>query len=196
MSYEHALDPVPMWAFFLLMELFTLLPIEIGQRLGARRRQKAEHEPEGPVGNVVGATLALLGFMMALTLGAATVRFDARKTALIDGVNDVETAYRNASLLPEPHNHEVQKLIRDYVQIRLEMPKLYDNPVQLRELDGRVRLLQQSLWSHAEALARADRNSEIYALFASSLSDVFQVHNKRIIIGAEYRIPFPVWVVL
>lgn len=196
MSYNHLLDELPVWGFFLFITLITLAPIEVGQRFGARRRRLTDHEPEGPVGSVVGATLALLGFMVALTLGAAASRFDARKEALIDGVNAIETAYRNASLLPEPHKSETRKLLREYVAIRLEMPKYFGDPEQLQKLDARVRSLQQSIWSHAEALANADRSSEIYALFTSSLNDVFQIHNKRVILGAQHRIPFPLWVVL
>jgi hypothetical protein len=196
MPYDHFLDHVSVWVFIIFVELITLLPIEIGQRLGARRRRKPDHEPEGPVGNVVGATLILLGFMVALTLGAATSRFDARKDALIDGVNSIESAYRNATLLPEPHPAQVRALLREYVEVRLEMPSMYQDATRLRQLDARVRELQRSLWAHAEALARADRSSEIYALFTSSLNDVFQVHNKRVILGAQYRIPFLVWAVL
>src|SRR4051794_37352036 len=150
MSYEHFLDRVPGWAFVLVVELITLLSIETGQRLGMRRRRHPNPEPDGPVGNVVGATLVLLGFMVALTLGAATARFDARREALIDGVNAIETAYRNASLLPEPHPGEIRTLLREYVSIRLGMAKLYNDPDQLRELDARVRALQRSIWSHAE----------------------------------------------
>jgi len=61
MSYESFFDYVPIWAFFIIITLITLLPIEGGQRLGARRRRIDDHEPEGPVGDVVGATLVLLG---------------------------------------------------------------------------------------------------------------------------------------
>jgi len=196
MSADHILDRVPLWAFFAFVALITLLPIEVGQRVGARRRRLGDHEPEGPVGNVVGATLVLLGFMVALTLGAATARFDARKEALISGVNAIETAYRNAALVPEPHASEIRKLLREYVEIRLEMPQLFDEPDRLRTLDARVRSIQESLWSHAKALAKEDRSSEIYALVTSSLNEVFQIHNKRVILGAHYRIPFLVWVVL
>jgi hypothetical protein len=196
MFYDHLLDRIPVWAFFVFIALIALLPIELGQRLGARRRESSDREPEGPVGNVVGATLALLGFIVALTMGAATARFDSRKEALIDGVNAIETAFRNAALLPEPHKSEVRKVLREYTSIRLDMPKLYGDPEQLRQLDTRVRALQQSLWSHAEALAKEDRSSEIYALFTSSLNEVIQIHNKRVIIGAQYRISLVVWIVL
>ena len=77
-----------------------------------------------------------------------------------------------------------------------QIPKLYGDPDQLRTLEARIRSLHRSLWSHAEALAKEDRSSEIYALFTSSLNEVLQIHNKRVIIGALHRIPLLVWMVL
>ncbi len=196
MFEDGILDHVPIWLFFVAIVLIALLPMEAGQRLGQWRRGIAEHEGEGPVGNVVAATLALLGFMLALTLGAATVRFDARKEALIEGVNAIESAYRNAALLPEPHKTESRKLLREWTETRLSMHESYSNPDDMAKLESRVRPIQDELWTQAEALAGQDRNSEVYAMFASSLNDVLKIHNKRVILGAVYRIPLMVWVVL
>lgn len=196
MPNEHLLDCLPVWLFFLLFGIAVMLPIEAGQRLGARRRQKEDHEPDGPVGNVVGATLALLGFMVALTVGAASARFDARKEALIEGVNAIETAFRNAALVPEPHKSECRTMLRDYAEMRVGLTQLYGDPDRLKVLDAKIRANQQALWAHAEILAKVDRSSEIYALFTASLNDVIQIHNKRVIIGAQFRIPVLVWAVL
>ncbi|MEK7952409.1 bestrophin-like domain [Luteolibacter soli] len=196
MSHAGILDVVPVWVFFIFVALIAIVPIEVGQRLGARRRRKEDHESEGPVSSVVGATLGLLGFMVALTVGSTTARFDARKEAIIDGVNAIETAYRNSALLPEPHRSECRQLLRDYTAVRIQMPALFGDPDHLRALDAQVRKLQRSLWSHAEELARVDRSSEIYALFTASLNEVDQLYNKRIIMGSQHRIPFLVWVVL
>lgn len=63
-------------------------------------------------------------------------------------------------------------------------------------MDARARALYGALWSQAEALAAADRNSEIYSLFASSLNEVLKVHNARIVLGAQHRIPLLIWVVM
>lgn len=193
---ESMLDQIPVWVFFVVIVVAALLPIELGQRVGERRRRLEIHEAEGPVSNVVTAMLALLGFMVALTLGAATVRFDDRKEALISGVNAIETAYRDAGLLPEPHREETRKLLREYVEIRIQMPDYYSQPEKLAEFDSRIASLKESLWSHAEELAAQDRSSEIYALYTSSLNAVFEAHNKSVILGAVYRIPLMVWVVL
>lgn len=190
------LDQIPVWLFFVVIVAFALLPIEVGQRIGERRRRIDNHEAEGPVSNVVTAMLALLGFMVALTLGAATVRFDERKETLIEAVNAIETVYRNAGLLPEPHKTEARKLIREYVDIRVHIADAYSRPDELKAREDRIASIRESLWSHAEALGVEDRSSENYALFSSSLNEVFQTHNKSVILGAVYRIPVMVWGVL
>lgn len=196
MEFQFMLDQVPVWAFFLAIVLFALFPIEIGQRIGESRRRVVDHEAEGPVSNVVTAMLALLGFMVALTLGAATVRFDDRKEALIESVNAVETAYRDAGLVPEPHKSETRQLLREYIEIRSNLWLTYSKPEELKAQEERVTSIKNALWSHAEALAAEDRNSEMYAAYASSVNDIFRLHNKSVILGAVYRIPLMVWVVL
>lgn len=194
MFSESIVDHVPVWAFFIIQVVAALLPLYLGQRFGVLRRGAGEHEGEGAVGNVVGATLALLGFIVALTLGAAAVRFDSRKEALINSVNMLETAYRNAALLPEPQKSESRRLLREFVAIRVNMHELYSQQEKLGRLDAQVEQLKTSLWAQAEALARQDRSSEVYALFSSSLNQVFEGHNKRVILGAVHRIPAFLWI--
>lgn len=196
MEIYRIMDHVPMWGFVGGVFLITIGSLEIGHRLGVRRKRAAKHEREGPVSTVAGATIGLLGFMVALTLGAAASRLDSRKDAMIDGVNAIEAAYRVAGLVPEPHKSGARGLLREYVAVRVEMPSAFGSPDELRRLDERAKELQQALWSHAEALALADRNSEAYSQFASSLNEVFGVYNRRIILGAQQRIPLLVWSVL
>lgn len=196
MDLSRLMDHVPIWAFLVGTSAIALLSLEVGHRVGSRRRRLAEHETDGPVGTVVGATIGLLGFMVALTLGAAGSRLDARKDAMIDAVNAIESAYRVAELVPEPHRSETRALLREYVGVRVEMPKYYGTPDEFAKLDAKARVLQKSLWSHAEALAAEDRSSEVYSLYTTSLNEVFQLYNRRNVLGAQHRIPQLVWGVL
>lgn len=189
-------DSLPLWVLFVSMILITILAMEIGQWLGALRRKMAEHEPAGPVGTVVGAVLLLLAFVLGLTFAAASHRFDDRKEALLDDVNVIQTAYLRAGLLPEPHRTTVRSLLRDYVEIRIGMVNAYGQPEKLRVVQGRAEALQESMWSHAQSLAEADRSSVIYALFTSTLNEVFDLHTRRVVLGAQYRIPLFVWCAL
>ncbi len=186
------LDMLPLWAFFLLMVVLTLVSIETGQRMGLRRRQKEEHEEESAIGTVVGAVLGLLAFVIALTFGAASGRFDASREALLDDVSAIRTAYLRAGLVPEPHRTATRVLLRDYVELRIGMAEMYGKPDQLRDLQSRATALQQMLWSHAEALAAKD-SSDIIALFSEGLTDIFSLQTRRVAFGAQFRIPPFVW---
>jgi hypothetical protein len=196
MDLNQLMDHVPMWVFFIGMAAVAMASLEAGHRLGGRRRRAEKHENENPVGTVVAATVGLLGFMVALTLGSASARLDARKDAMIDSVNAIESAYLVAGLVPEPHRTETRTLLREYITLRIEMPKAFRNPEELARLDVKARALQDSLWSHAEALAAVDRSSEVYSLYTSSLNEIFRVYNRGNILGSQHRIPLLVWAVL
>lgn len=188
-------DVLPLWLFFVVMVLITLLAIEVGRWVGIGHRRLLGQEQEGVIGTVVGAVLGLLAFVIGLTFGAASNRFDARREALIDDVNAIGTAYLRAGLVPEPHRTATRSLLRDYVELRFSVATLLDESDRLQRLRARTAVLQESLWSHAEALAQQDKN-DIYALFAEGLNEVFDLNTKRIALGSQYRIPFFMWISL
>ncbi len=195
MFTEHFYDLLPPWLLFAIMAVLTLLAIEAGLWMGSQRRRTAEHEQEGPVGAVVGATLGLLGFMMAITCGVAANRFDLRKQLLLDDVNAIRTTWLRAGLLREPHRTRTRGLLREYVDLRVGMPGLAGSD-QLEDAIARSEAIQERLWSHAEALAEADRSSEIDALFISALNEMIDLHTRRVVIGTQYRLPAVLWGVL
>ncbi len=196
MANAQFLDSIPPWLFFALTAIISLLSIEAGLRLGRRRRRLAEHEEGGPVGSVIGATLGLLAFMLAFTFGMTASRFDTRKQLLLDEVNAIGTTYLRTGLLLEPHRTQTRRLLREYVEIRAGLPSLIGQPDAVRDAIARSEAVQDSLWSQAEALAEANRSSEMDALFISALNDMIDLHTRRVVVGTQYRIPVVVWSVL
>jgi hypothetical protein len=91
MPFAQPLDCIPLWALFSLALAVVLLSMEVGYRLGRRRSWRSEYEKESSVGTVVGATLGLLGFMLAFIFGAAGSRFDARRQAVLEEANAIGT---------------------------------------------------------------------------------------------------------
>ena len=190
---NYSLDAVPLGVIFVTMVLIALLAIESGFWLGRRNKGRLATESVAPIATVVGAVLTMLAFVIALTFGSATNRFDARKNALLDDVNNIQTAYLRANLLPEPHRTTVRSLLRDYVQVRVGMVYAYGQAETLRLVQRRAEALQESIWSHAESLAEADGNPRVFILFTSALNDIIRSHNTRVVLGAHYRIPGFVW---
>ena len=192
---KSPLDAIPPWAFFLLMVLITILAMECGQALGRRRRRLIGEESEGAIGTVVGAILALLAFVIALTFGSAIGRYDASREALLDDVTALRTAYQRAGLVQEPYRTETRVLLRDYIEIRIGMADVYGDQEKLQSLQVRAKTLQELLWSEAEVLAAIDQN-DIHALFSEGLTEVFRMQTRRVAYGAQFRIPTFVWVIV
>lgn len=197
MEAVFRLNSIPLWGVFILAIVTVLASIWIGTLLGRRRRNQPDHESESSLGTIIGAMLGLLAFMLAFTFGMAADRFQTRKQLLLDEVNTLGTTYLRAGLLLEPHRSEVQTLLRQYVDLRVNLANQSsaEHLKQLKNTLSRSEELHVQLWAHAVALAKADRSSEIDALFISSLNEMMEIHNSRATI-ISYRIPPAIWYVL
>ncbi len=100
MPVSGPLDYLPVWGLFGATVVVVLLAIEGGHRLGQFRRRRSEEEKEAPVVGIVGATLGLLGFVLAFTFGLAASRFNDRRQIVVEEANAIGTTYLRAGLLP------------------------------------------------------------------------------------------------
>ena len=194
MKTDFWLDQIPLWGVFFLTAAMVLLSIGLGTFMGSRRRRRPDHEAEAPFGTIIGATLGLLAFLLAFTFGFSAELFQTRRQLLLNEVNAIGTTYLRAGLLLEPHQSQIRELLRQYVDIRANLAREgLSQPVEkLREVLSRSEMLQDQMWSHADAIAKADRSSEIDALFISSLNEMIDLHTSRVTVF-RYRIPPPIW---
>ena len=191
MQNTGPLDGLPLWAFFGAVLVLVLLSVEGGYRLGRSRRKRSEGEVEAPVGAMVGATLGLLAFMLAFTFGSAAERYDSRRQLVLDEANAIGTTYLRAGMLPDRRD-EVRRLLRDYVDTRLEAVrsgKIVDGIRQSEQL-------QEQLWAQAVTLGERNPGSIVVGLFVTSLNEVIDIHSKRLTAGVRNRIPGAIWLAL
>ena len=186
------LDFLPLWGVFLVTVAVILLAIEGGFRLGMYRRRRSVGEDKPPVGEMVAATLALLAFILAFTFGLAGSWFDVRRRLVVDEANAIGTTYLRAGMLPEPHRSDVRKLLREYVDVRLEAAQ----PGKLGESIRRSEELHTRLWAHATAVAEKQPSSVVVGLFIWSLNEVIDLHTKRLTLGPRTRLPGTIWATL
>ncbi len=194
MPRGHLLDMLPLWLIFVATVALVLLSIYGGIFLARFRRKRSITDQETSVSAIVGATTALLAFLLAFTFGLTASRFAAKRALLLDEINAIETTFLRTGLIPEPHGAAVRALLREYVDIRVELAR---HPEKIEQLIRRSEQLQGLMWPHAEALAEADlRNSPIVALFVDSLNQMFDMQTKRITVGAFHRMPLAIWIAL
>jgi hypothetical protein len=194
MPQERLFDLLPAWAIFVGTTVLIQLSIYVGVFLARLRQKRLPQEKDTSISTLVGATTALLAFLLAFTFGLAASRFDAKRTFLLDEVNAIGTAFLRTGLIPEPHRTAVRALLQEYVDLRVE---LYRYPEKAEQLVRRADELQGLMWPHAEALVNADlQNPPIVALFVSALNEMFDMQTKRITIGVFYRMPLALWIAL
>jgi hypothetical protein len=113
------LDSLPILGIFLAFAFLALLMYEIGFRLGRWWQARTPDEVEGPTGTLVGSLFALMAFLLAITMGMASDRFDTRRGLVLEEANSIGTTFLRAGYLPEPAASESQELIREYVPLRI-----------------------------------------------------------------------------
>lgn len=173
-------------AMFVLPLLAVLIPIQIGQYIGARHRKKVGELEDGPIGTSVGAALGLLAFLMAFTFQIVSERVDSRRELLLAEVTEIRTAYLQAGLIPEPYKSESRKLLMEYTNIRVELAA---DVSKVHSVIARSQQIVDSLWTFSEALSAINNSSESYSLFTGSVSELVGLFNQRVTMVMDYRVP-------
>lgn len=192
MTYQQLVDSIPIVGIFVIFAIVALIVSEVGYRIGRWWQERTPEEKEGPTPMIVGSLLGLMAFLLAITMGMASERFDARRALVLAEANAVGTTYLRAGYLSEPASRKTKALLREYVPLRI----VTNNLAELRKKIARSVELQAELWSIAEELARITPESVVLGLYIDSLNEVMDLHEKRIMAGMYGRIPETILVLL
>lgn len=187
MQGDEPLDFLPLWALLAVVLLIVLVSVECGYRLG-KRVGRPEQEQDSPLDEMVGATLALLAFLLAFTFGLAASRYDTRRQLLLDEANAIGTTWLRAALLPEGRS-EIRSLLRQYVDVRLEVVRTHDLAHNIRRSED----LHAQLWARMVPIARKTPDAVVTGLFVQSLNELIDLHAKRLTACVRNRIPLAIW---
>jgi len=132
----------PLLMVFVAGLTVVLTVSEIGWQLGVR----AEGRGSSNLTTLESAMLGLLALMIAFTFSMALSRFEARRDAVMNEANSIGTTAFRARLLPEPHRIETLKLLREYVQIRLDIIRSGTSLAERMAVVDRSNALQEALW--------------------------------------------------
>jgi len=182
---QQLLDALPVPAVFVLFALIALAAYEIGFRFGLWQQTRTPDEKEGPTGLIVGSILALLAFMLAVTMGMASDRFDTRRQLVLNEANAIGTTYLRAGYLPEPAATNARTLLREYVPLRINTA----DQTQWAAKYARSMEIQNDLWADAETLAKATPDSDVLGLYIESLNQMIDLHETRVTAILYARVP-------
>jgi hypothetical protein len=126
------------------------------------------------------AILGLLALMIGFTFAMALSRFEARRDAVLNEANSIGTTALRARLLPAPHGTEAVKLMREYVQIRLDIARGVPSPTELNTAIARSNALQEALWELAMAVTAKENGLVPTGLFIQTLNEMIDNQGKHL----------------
>lgn len=189
---EQFFDPIPIIAIPLVFAVIALLLYEVGFRIGRWYQNRTPGEQEGPTGVLVGSLLGLAAFLLAITMGMASDRFDNRRGLVLAEANAIGTAFLRAGYLPEPESGMLQELFREYVPLRIVTT---DDPVRLEADIVESLRLQDEIWGITEDVARGN-SSDVVAAYIESVNEVIDLHESRVTAGIYSRVPGTIMIIL
>ena len=190
MPGSQLLDSLPILAVFGVFALISMLCYEAGFRLGRWWQDREPGEQEGPTGMLVGSILALLAFLLAVTMGMASDRFDTRRAVVLEEANAIGTTYLRAGYLPEPASTESRQLLREYVPLRIGVTAGHLDADIARSI-----AIHGELWAIGEGVARTTDQGDLVSLYLDSLNEVIELHEARVTVRFA-RVPETVLLLL
>jgi len=165
-------------AALIFISLFFVMTI--GYRIGKRHRHKQElaEKREKTAGTVTGAMLALLGFMLAISLSMADSKFESRRELVLDEANAISTSSLRAQAIGGIHGTEILNLLKDYTRLRLDFFEAGRDQNRLQTIYKKTSELQGRIWGHASTIAHASP-TPISSLLLSSLNETFDLATSR-----------------
>jgi hypothetical protein len=166
----------PLPVIFLVSIVLIVAATEAGRRLGLRAGRRDGDD----VSTLEAAMLGLLALMIGFTFAMAQSRFEVRRAAVLSEANAIGTAALRARLLPAPHSAEVIRLLKDYVQIRLDITRHVPSAADLKDATARSNEIEEKLWRQAMALATTNNAMVPTGLFIQAVNDVIDNQEKRL----------------
>jgi hypothetical protein len=124
--------------------------------------------------------LGLLALIIGFTFAMALSRFEARRVAVLNEANAIGTTALRARLLPEPYRTDILKLLKEYVQIRVDIVQSDHSLAELRTIVDRSNVIQGALWQQAKAMVAKDNSMVPTGLFIQTLNEMIDDQEKRL----------------
>ena len=186
------LETIPIFILYVGIIFFLLFSFEVGFRIGKHTPATFAKEGTGALGPMVGGILAMMGFVLAFTFSMVASHHDHRKQNVLDDANAINTVYLRADLADEPYRTEIKRLLKAYVDVRLQRNPDKKSVEKLVSDSGRLGGL---IWTQVLLAAKNGPNGNV-GLLIRSTNNMFDMNEKRLTSALRNRIPGRIWVTL
>jgi hypothetical protein len=185
---------MPLW--LISITVIVILPVAafIGWKSGRRTHFERGYDKTPPTsfpGEItLGATLGLLGLLVAFTFNFSLSRSEMRKDAQLQEALAIGTAFLRAEVLEEPGRSALRTALASYAETRLTNQSIIRRD-GLELFLARTLAAQAELWPTMQAAFREDTSPALRVLVINGMTDVLDAHTRRVAAGRDYVPQFP-----
>lgn len=169
-------------SFLIVTLLFValLLATEIGFRIGQRFSAQASEATKSQVGSIQASILGVLALLLGFTFSLALQRYDVRSEAVLAEANAIGTAMLRAELVPEPARDDASRLLRRYLDLRVEAGKIsLDREAEREAVLNESNATFVEIWQAAVAAAKSDMPAAHATSYLQSLNEMIDAYSSR-----------------
>ena len=159
--------------------VLLLLVTEAGFRRGRAAGSSLSDSTKSQLSTLQGAMMGLLALLLGFSFAMAEGRFETRRQLVVEESNAIGSTYLRSRMLGEPFKAEVAKLLREYVDARIEYFEEEVNPDRVKDAIDKSEDLQKQVWSQAIAAVAKNPSAVPTGLFVTSLNEVIDLHAQR-----------------
>lgn len=197
MALQGFFDGIPILVLFLSISALMIAVFELAYSVVVRFDKKQNKAQIAQVRAIMGAALGLLAFMLAFTFSKAQEHFEARVDAYLLEVSAVDATYRSAEFLDDERKETAKGLIRDFVQVRVDIAR----DVKTEELGvvfehvKRGEQIHGELWDVAVS-SKESGNAIDDDGYASAVLEMVRANEERLQATLYNRISPVIWITL
>jgi hypothetical protein len=180
---ESILTEIDAWLLVLFLAAAMSAAWGIGWWLGTRSRARHGEQAGSKFDD---ASLAFVGLLLAFTFGMSLAKHDHRRDMVVADSNAIGDFYTCTSMLKEPVRTKLQSVIREYLELRIEVGRKRIDQAALEEALRRSEQMQAQMTDLA--VAAVNEGTPIAVSLTNTLNAVTSNHAERLA-AAKDRLP-------
>lgn len=179
-------DELPLWLLFALSILLIAAAWAAGFRLARHAARREDVTEERYAGEIMGAVLGLLAFLLALTFDMAMSRYGDRQELAREEAEAMRSAFTSAAWAEEPERSRLRSALRRYAEVRAapirDQGSFEDAVRRTGELHAEITRL-------GEIIGRGSSVTDVHAMVVGNLDEMMSLHHRRVALGVRSRTP-------
>jgi hypothetical protein len=144
-------------------------------------RTKISKNPKGTegLGTMEGALLGLLGLLLAFTFNLSSLRYDARRQAVVEEANIIGTALLRSDLYPDSIKCLLKADFKQYIEARINYYEVGNDEAKIQEALNKSMHISQKIWNRVAELSQKKENYLCSMQMIPALNNMIDIVTSR-----------------